>query len=183
MTEMSQGAGCRAPPRSLGYEHPKALLCSWYKSHFGHCSKRVLVPKYSWKELNEKKNILWVSVLEVFARGWQMGFFLDHGEVDHCGWRVQKAELLPSWYPRNQTRQSPHLSIITCDWIDQLRPKAVPHNLRESVSYPNENRREDVEVEAWCLSRSQKMRWFKDLSESLSTVESFPDVGHWSWCP
>lgn len=25
------------------------------------------------------------------------GFFLDHGEVDHCGWRVQKTELLTSW--------------------------------------------------------------------------------------
>lgn len=52
---MSQGVGCRALPRSLGYEHPKALFCSWYKSHFGYCGKCALVTKYSWKELNEKR--------------------------------------------------------------------------------------------------------------------------------
>lgn len=29
-------------------------FCSWYKSHFGHCGKCVLVTKYSWKELKEE---------------------------------------------------------------------------------------------------------------------------------
>lgn len=116
----SQGEGCRALPRSLGYEHPKALFCSWYKSHFGHCGKWVLVTKYSWKELNEKKLTLGLT-FGGFCPWLADGFFLDHGEVDHCeffldhcDWRVQK-----NWVAHFMVAKKP----------DQTEPPSFNHHL------------------------------------------------------